>query len=208
MSYGLNDFVKKILPKGLFYRSLIIVVTPIILLQIIITIVFFDSLWIKTNKGMTRSLVNEVESLLDIYNSEKDENKQMIIDLYNKNFDFFVSLKENENLPQKKMERWYSPVDRSLRRDLKSAFPNSYWFDTTTYKELVELRVAHKDGYFQIFFPREKIAVSSVRIFGLWITLPGILLIIIAIIYIENNMLIFLKYIFVYLTVTSVYSTT
>ena len=71
MSYGLNDFVKKILPKGLFYRSLTIVVTPIILLQIIITIVFFDSLWIKTNKGMTRSLVNEVESLLDIYNSEK-----------------------------------------------------------------------------------------------------------------------------------------
>ncbi len=187
MSYGLNDFVKKILPKGLFYRSLIIVVTPIILLQIIITIVFFDSLWIKTNKGMTRSLVNEVESLLDIYNSEKDENKQMIIDLYNKNFDFIVSLKENENLPQKKMERWYSPVDRSLRRDLKSAFPNSYWFDTTTYKELVELRVAHKDGYFQIFFPREKIAVSSVRIFGLWITLPGILLIIIAIIFLKNQ---------------------
>ena len=87
MSYGLNDLAKKFLPKGLFYRSLIIVVTPIILLQIIITIVFFDSLWIKTNKGMTRSLVNEVKSLIDVYNSEK-ENKQMIIDLYNKNFDF------------------------------------------------------------------------------------------------------------------------
>jgi len=102
MSYGLNDLAKKFLPKGLFYRSLIIVVTPIILLQIIITIVFFDSLWIKTNKGMTRSLVNEVKSLIDVYNSEK-ENKQMIIDLYNKNFDFVVSLKEEENLPQKKM---------------------------------------------------------------------------------------------------------
>ena len=187
MSYGLNNFVKKILPKGLFYRSLIIVVTPIILLQIIITIVFFDSLWIKTNKGMTRSLVNEVESLLDIYNSEKEENRQMIIDLYNKNFDFVVSLKENEILPQKKMERWYSPIDRSLRRDLKSAFPNEYWFDTTTYKELVELRIAHKNGHFQIFFPREKIAASSVRIFALWITLPGILLIIIAIIFLKNQ---------------------
>ena len=187
MSYGLNNFVKKILPKGLFYRSLIIVVTPIILLQIIITIVFFDSLWIKTNKGMTRSLVNEVKSLLDIYNSEKEENRQMIIDLYNKNFDFVVSLKENEILPQKKMERWYSPIDRSLRRDLKSAFPNEYWFDTTTYKELVELRIAHKNGHFQIFFPREKIAASSVRIFALWITLPGILLIIIAIIFLKNQ---------------------
>ena len=63
MFYGLNNFIRKILPKRLFYRSLIIVVTPIILLQIIITIVFFDSLWIKTNKGMTQSLVGEIQTL-------------------------------------------------------------------------------------------------------------------------------------------------
>ena len=64
MFYGLNNFIKKILPKRLFYRSLIIVATPIILLQIIITVVFFDSLWIKANKGMTRSLVGEVKTFL------------------------------------------------------------------------------------------------------------------------------------------------
>ena len=95
MFYGLNNFIKKILPKRLFYRSLIIVATPIILLQIIITIVFFDSLWIKANKGMTRSLVGEVETLLDVYKSEQ-KHKQMIVDLYNKNFDFAVTLKEEE----------------------------------------------------------------------------------------------------------------
>ena len=67
MFYGLNNFVKTILPKRLFYRSLIIVATPIILLQIIITVVFFDSLWIKSNKGMTRSLVSEVLTLYDVY---------------------------------------------------------------------------------------------------------------------------------------------
>ncbi len=53
MFYGLNKFIKKLLPKQLFYRGLLIVATPIIILQITITIVFFDSLWIKTNKGMT-----------------------------------------------------------------------------------------------------------------------------------------------------------
>ena len=66
MFYGLNNIFKNILPKRLFYRSLIIVATPIILLQIIITVVFFDSLWIKTNKGMTRSLVGEINTLFDI----------------------------------------------------------------------------------------------------------------------------------------------
>ena len=57
MFYGLSKFIKQILPKQLFYRSLLIVAMPIIILQITISIVFFDSLWIKTNIGMTRALV-------------------------------------------------------------------------------------------------------------------------------------------------------
>ena len=67
MFFGLNNFIKNILPKRLFYRSLIIVAAPIIILQIIITIVFFDSLWIKANKGMTRSTVGEIKTFFDIY---------------------------------------------------------------------------------------------------------------------------------------------
>ena len=188
MFYGLNNFIKKILPKRLFYRSLIIVATPIILLQIIITIVFFDSLWIKANKGMTRSLVGEVETLLDVYKSQQDpEHRETIIAIYNKNFDFTVTLKDNALLPEKKMERWYSPIDRSLRRDLKPVFGNSYWFDTTSFKELVELRIKYKTGFLQIFFPKHKIAPSSARIFALWITLPGFLLITIAIVFLKNQ---------------------
>ena len=186
MFYGLNNFMKNILPKGLFYRSLIIVATPIILLQIIITVVFFDSLWIKANKGMTRSLVAEVKTFFDMYKDEQTD-KEMILDLYNKNFDFVVRLKENEIFPNKIPERWYSPMDRSLRRELKSAFGIAYWFDTTSYKETVYIKLKYKNGFLQIFFPKSKIAPSSARIFALWITLPGLLLIIIAIIFLKNQ---------------------
>ena len=108
MFYGLNSIIKKILPKKLFYRSLIIVATPIILLQIIITVVFFDSLWIKANKGMTRSLVGEVETLFDVYRTQQEpEQKKTLIAIYNKNFDLTVALKENEILPEEKTERVY-----------------------------------------------------------------------------------------------------
>ena len=186
MSYGLNNVIKKILPKRLFYRSLIIVATPIILLQIIITIVFFDSLWIKANKGMTRSLVGEVKTLYDVYEKDRS-NRQMIMDLYNENFDFAVTLKENELLPERTVERWFSPMDRSLRRELKPIFGNSYWFDTTKYKELVDLKIEYNNGILQIFFPKHKIAPSSARIFALWITLPGFLLIAIALIFLRNQ---------------------
>ena len=186
MFYGLNKIIKNILPKKIFYRSLIIVAAPIILLQIIITIVFFDSLWIKANKGMTRSLVGEIQTMFDVYKKGNEDEQQMIINLYNKNFDFVISLNENELLPANKAERWFSPIDRSLRRELKPVF-DSYWFDTTSYKELVDLRIKYKNGVLQIFFPRYKIAPSSARIFALWITLPGLLLILIALIFLKNQ---------------------
>jgi len=186
MFYGLNEIIKKILPKRLFYRSLIIVATPMILLQIIITIVFFDSLWIKANKGMTRSLVGEVKTLFDVYKSDK-ENSKKIIELYNENFYFVVKLKENELLPEQKAERWFSPMDRSLRRELKPVFGNSYWFDTTTYKERVDLRIKYENSVLQIFFPKQKISPSSARIFALWITLAGLLLILISIVFLKNQ---------------------
>ena len=79
MFYGLNKLIKNLLPKRLFYRALLIVAVPVIVLQVIITVVFFDSLWIKTNKGMTRALVNEVKTFIEAYNNDeydKNENSR------------------------------------------------------------------------------------------------------------------------------------
>jgi len=186
MFYGLNKFIKKYLPKRLFYRSLLIVAVPIIGLQLIISIVFFDSLWIKTNKGLTRALVGEIDTIIDIYNNEKVYNKKKLTDLYNQNFNFSIRFLENTELPDIKVERWFSPMDRTLRRELKSKV-NKYWFNTTSYKEVIDLRIKFKDGVLQIFFPKERVQVSSIRIFALWITLPAFLLIAVAIIFLKNQ---------------------
>ena len=186
MFYGLSKFVKNLLPKRLFYRGLLIVAVPIIVLQITISLVFFDSLWIKTNKGLTKALVSEIITIVDIYNNESEYNKKIVTDLYNKNFSFSVRFLENEKLPDIKVERWFSPMDRTLRRELKTRF-NEYWFSTISYKEVVDLRIKFRDGILQIFFPKERIQTSSIRIFALWITLPAILMISIAIIFLKNQ---------------------
>ena len=186
MFYGLSKLIKKFLPKRLFYRSLLIVAVPIIGLQLIISIVFFDSLWIKTNKGLTRALVGEIDTIIDIYNNENEYNKKKLTDLYNQNFNFSIRFLENTKLPDIKVERWFSPMDRTLRRELKSKV-NEYWFNTTSYKEVIDLRIKFKDGVLQIFFPKERVQASSIRIFALWITLPAFLLIAVAIIFLKNQ---------------------
>ena len=187
MFFGLNNLFKKFLPKGLFYRSLIIVAAPTILLQLIVTIVFFDSIWIKANKGMTRSLVGEIKTLSDVYNSDNKKQINYLTEIFKKNFDFVINSIE-EPLPQEVFERRFSPMDRSLRRELKSTFGNdNYWFNTVNYLDIVEIRIRSGNKNLQFFFPKERVATSSVRLFVLWITLPSILLILIAILFLKNQ---------------------
>ena len=185
MFYGLNKFIKKILPKRLFYRSLLIIAVPIIGLQLIISIVFFDSLWIKTNKGMTRALVGEIRTFINAYENEEYD-KEFLILVFREHLDFNVKFEPLKILPSKDKERRFSPIDRTLRRELKAKFTN-YWFDTTSYKNLIDLRIKYKDGYFQFYVPKERVTSSSARIFALWITMPAFLLITISIIFLKNQ---------------------
>jgi len=187
MFYGLNKFVKNLLPKRLFYRALLIVAVPVIVIQIIITIVFFDSLWIKTNKGMTRALVNEIKTFIEVYNNDNYD-KSEITNLFSVYQDLNIEFVQDEEFNYISDERWFSPIDRTLRRELKSRFGNNqYWFNTINYKELIDLRIKYQNGYFKFLIPKDRLTSSSARIFGLWITVPAFIMIIISLIFLKNQ---------------------
>ena len=185
MFYGLSKFLKQLLPKQLFYRSLLIVALPIIILQITISLVFFDSLWIKTNIGMTRALVGEIKTFIDSYNREGAD-KNFVENTFEEYSEIDVVYFENKIFSESMNEKWYSPIDRSLRRELKSK-NLIYWFDTSKFKNTVNLKIQKQNGYFEFFIPRERLTSTSVRIFALWITLPAILIVAIAIIFLKNQ---------------------
>ena len=187
MSYGLSKIIKNLLPRRLFYRALLIVAVPIIVLQLVITIVFFDSLWIKTNKGMTRALVGEMKTFITAYDNGKYNNNDLS-GLFSIYLDLNVEFKNDELFDKPLNERWFSPIDRTLRRELKSNIGvGNYWFDTTGYKELIHINIKHNGGYFEFFIPKDRVASTSARMFALWITLPALLMISIAIIFLKNQ---------------------
>ena len=187
MSFGLSSFLKDILPKRLFYRALLIVAIPVLVLQLVITVVFFDSLWIKTNKGMTKSLINEINFFVEVYDKKKIDKDEL-----KNQFSLFIDLNiehvVNKDFNSKYNERKFSPIDRTLRRELKSNFNlGEFWFDTTNYKELIDIRIKYEDGYFKFLVPRDRLTSSSARIFALWITVPAIIMVIISLIFLKNQ---------------------
>jgi two-component system osmolarity sensor histidine kinase EnvZ len=186
MFSGLNRFLKVILPKRLFYRALIIVAAPTIILQLIITVVFYDSIWIKANKNITRSLVSQLKTIQDIYLNNKD-NLDFFTDSYKNNFNFEIDINDS-TFPSSSGERKFSPMDRSLRRELKSAFgSNNFWFNTSKFKNAVEIKIKLDTEVIEFLIPKNMISASSVRLFVLWTTLPSIVLILIALVFLKNQ---------------------
>jgi len=186
MFSGLNRLIKYILPKRLFYRALIIVAAPTIILQLIITIVFYDSIWIKANKNSTRSLVAQLKTIQEVYTNDK-KNLDFFTDSYKNNFNFEIGI-NREIFPATSGERRFSPMDRSLRRELKSSFGNNnYWFNTSNFKNAIEIKIKSNNEVIEFLVPKEMVAASSVRLFVLWTTLPSVLLIIIALIFLKNQ---------------------
>ncbi len=186
MFFGLNNFIKYILPKRLFYRALIIVAAPTIILQLIITIVFYDSVWIKSNKNVTKSLVAQLKTIEEVYKNDK-KNLDFLTDSYKNNFNFEIGINQ-EIFPKNTGERKFSPMDRSLRRELKSVFGNNnYWFNTSKFKNAVEIKIRSGKDVIEFLVPKEMVSASSVRLFVLWTTLPSIVLIIIALIFLKNQ---------------------
>ena len=186
MFSGLNKFIKIMLPKRLFYRALIIVAAPTIILQLIITVVFYDSIWIKANKNITRSLVSQLKTIQDVYLNNQD-NLEFFTDSYKNNFNFEIDINNNP-FPSYSGERKFSPMDRSLRRELKTAFGNNrYWFNTSKFKNAVEIKIKLENEVIKFLVPKEMISASSVRLFVLWTTLPSIVLVLIALVFLKNQ---------------------
>ena len=187
MFYGLNKFIKNLLPKRLFYRALLIVAIPVILIQLTITIVFFDSLWIKTNKGMTRALVGEIQTFIEVYSDDNFE-KNNVTNIFSLYQDLNIEFIEDEKFNFTYDERWFSPIDRTLRRELKSKFGSGlFWFNTVNYKELVDVRIKYENGYFRFIVPKDRLTSTSARLFGLWITVPAFIVVFISLIFLKNQ---------------------
>ena len=136
---------------------------------------------------MTKALGNEINTFIEVYSND-NYNKDEITSLFSVHQDLNIEFIEDENFIFSFDERWFSPIDRTLRRELKSNFGNTYfWFDTTSYKELADVRIKYQNGYFKFLVPRDRLTSSSARIFGLWITVPALIMIIISLIFLKNQ---------------------
>ena len=182
--------LRKIFPKTLLFRSLLIVIAPIILIQIVVGGVFFDSIWYKTNRGLVRSAANEVNTFLALYPEYKQKNKtNELINIYKDKSGLIISIKkETQQLPSTETVKWYSLYDKIVLEEFTDKIKNPYWHNVRFNSSFVQVLVLlNKNEVIEFLVPKSKIRSTSGRIFALWITVPLLIFLFISIIFLRNQ---------------------
>jgi two-component system osmolarity sensor histidine kinase EnvZ len=182
--------LRKIFPRTLLFRSLLIVIAPIILIQIVVGGVFFDSIWYKTNRGLVRSAANEINTFLALYPEFKQKNKSNeLINIYKDKSGIIISIKkETQQLPSTETVKWYSLYDKIVVEEFSEKIKNPYWHNVRFNSSYVQVLVLlNKNEVIEFLVPKSKIRSTSGRIFALWITVPSLIFLFISIIFLRNQ---------------------
>ena len=131
-------------------------------------------------------MVAQLKTVVEVYQNDK-RTLAFFTDSYKNNFDFEIGITQGK-FPEISGERKFSPMDRSLRRELKSTFGNNnYWFSTSKFKNAVEIKIKFENETIEFIVPKEMVSTSSVRLFVLWTTLPSVVLIVVALIFKKSD---------------------
>jgi two-component system, OmpR family, osmolarity sensor histidine kinase EnvZ len=179
--------LKRLLPRGLFGRSLIIIVAPVVLLQAIVTYVFFERHYDIVTTRMARNVAGDVAFLITLENSlPAGAQREQARTLAAKNLGYTVLLLPGEHLAPSKPQR-HNALDHALSRVLAMQISEPVNFDTQRYPHFVDIRVQIKDGVLRLLVPLDRVTASNADIFILWMIGSSLVLLAVAILFLRNQ---------------------
>jgi len=180
--------LKRWLPTTLWGRSLLIIVLPVAIMQVVVTWIFFDAHWQTVNSRLSEGLAGDVAWAVETYDDNPTpQTLTMLSKRAEDSLSLSIALQEGRALPVNRRHAFFAALDRSLNKALDDRLDVPYWFDTTRYPAYVDIRVQVKGGVMRIIAPRDRAFATQGHIFVLWMAIATFLLTAIAILFIRNQ---------------------
>jgi two-component system osmolarity sensor histidine kinase EnvZ len=178
--------LKRFLPRGLFGRSLIIIVAPIVLLQAIIAYVFFERDLDTTTRRLARDVAADMAMLVALEDNHQGIERENLRALAARQLDYRIRFQPGQNLTPFR-GRLTSTIDVALDDILEQRIGADRDFRTARIGDDFEIRVDVHDGVLAVLVPRDRVTVSKPDIFILWMVGSSLLLMGIAILFLRNQ---------------------
>lgn len=180
--------IKKILPRSLLGRSLMILVVPLVLLQVISAFIFYEAHWDKVSKYLARGLAGDVGALVDMIRNDPGEDGLARTFLISRQrFNMAASLRKGEILANNENIVEGSIPDPFLLSALDERVGLPYHILAPADKKTLTIEVQLSDGVLSVTALRKRLFSSTTYVFVLWMVGSSMLLFGVAIIFMRNQ---------------------
>ena len=164
-------------PKSLYGRTILIVVLPIFLMQVVVTVVFFDRHWEEVTSRLAKGTTGELALLTELWEGADgaDERAQIALRA-REQLELQMGFVRGEVLPAENNRAIFEPFDRRLNRELRRHLSHPYAYDAESEADVVTIGVQLPEGVLTYRVPRKRVLATDGHLFVLWLVGATVLL--------------------------------
>jgi two-component system, OmpR family, osmolarity sensor histidine kinase EnvZ len=183
-----SRFIKAILPKGLYARSLLIVIAPVVLLQSVIAYAFMERHWQTVTNRLSAAVASDIAALVDVYERFPQEtDSRRLVQIAENRLGLDVDILPSEPLPTIGPKPFFDILDTALSNEIRLRVARPFWIDTVGRSNLVEIRIQLDDAVMRVIARRSQTYASNAHIFLVWMVGTSLVLLGVAILFLRNQ---------------------
>ncbi|MEF0938695.1 ATP-binding protein [Rhizobium sp. BR 362] len=176
------------LPTGLYARTLLIFILPMIILQAVVTIVFMERHWQMVTQRLSMATTRDIAAIIDIIQTyPQDADYSAVAQMARQKLDLAISIEPGGELPPPREKPFFSILDGILSDEIRDQINLPFWIDTVGNSSLVEIRIKLPDKVLRVFAKRSQTYASNTHIFILWMVGTSLVLIGIAVLFLRGQ---------------------
>ncbi|WP_377809315.1 ATP-binding protein [Azospirillum sp. A29] len=186
-----TPFLKRFLPRTLFGRSLLIIVTPVILAQAVATWIFYDRHWDTVTNRLAYGVAGDIATVIAVLEHDPTpEGRDWTLATAARTTDLIVTLELGQILPEQRRQQsglLGGLLERTLGKALDERVGRPFTINTRVAHEWYEIRVQMADGVLSVMSPERRLFTPTSYIFILWMVGSAIVLFAVAILFMRNQ---------------------
>jgi two-component system, OmpR family, osmolarity sensor histidine kinase EnvZ len=181
-------WLKGFMPTGLYARSLLIIVTPMVILQSVVAFVFMERHWNTVTYRLSAAVTQDIAALIDVYrNYPQDDDQATLRRIAQERLGLVVDFLPGTDLPPTGSKPFFSLLDQALSREISKQIRRPFWIDTVGRSSLIEIRIQLDNSVMRVFARRNAAYASNSEIFLLWMVGTSLVLLGVAILFLRNQ---------------------
>jgi two-component system osmolarity sensor histidine kinase EnvZ len=176
------------MPKGLYARSLLIVILPMVILQSVVTYTFMERHWQLVTVRLSSAVVQDIAAMIDLWVADPtDARMERLARVASERLGMEIEIMRGAQLPPALPKPFFSVLDSALSRELSTQIVRPFWIDTVGRSNLVEIRILLDGAVLRVLANRNAAYASNSHIFLVWMIGASLVLLGVAVAFLRNQ---------------------